>query len=333
MPGFVEQKDVKYYGKLLEGHLTQHEPLFFKLDEAENWGYNPNENFHTSTADLELGLEEFAYYTKEHFGMAGFYDGMSNDIPIVDVQAGELGRVKTAMLINGARWSYFTLKKMEAAQKVGFNVPLLDVVADSQEAMGTFINRRTHEIILYGAPNRGMYGLYSQPQITQMKIDVNLYTASTEQLYKIFLTIIQAFTDVSLITNARMQDWKIPERLLKRMAEPYTNVEGVLNGYTLYKMITSSDMGYNINSLTSARENSGANLVDKEVIPSDYGNRDRIIIKTTTPCLQRKFYARQQFAPQKIDSVNWEQVSFAATTGLFAPRPNRIMYVDFLNGN
>lgn len=328
MPSFVEQNQIKYYGKYLEEQLIKHQKEFYKTDTLEHWGLNPDENFHTAYPDLRIGMDKMAFYTKENFGSAGIYDGMSNDIPIVNTQAGKLGEVNKVILMNAAEWSYFDLQQMEFAESTGYS-PTMDVIRGNQEAMGEFIDRKTHEIILYGEPEREIYGLYNQPGITQLKLDVELYNPAVtpQDLYKIFLTIIQAFSDFSLITNPSMQDYKLPERFLKRLAEPYSN----LTGTTLYQMLTSSQLGYNVSSISSARENSGLHLYQKNVFPSLLANRDRIIIKTTTPSISRNYYARTQFPPTEVDSIKWRQISFSGTTGLYTIRPNRVMYVDFLN--
>ena len=329
MPDY-NSAQISFLGRYLKDQLVKYISNFFEIDQAEFWGLNLSLNFHVAHSDLPIGLEEIRYFAKQRFGQSAIYDGVATDIPVVDVLMGELGRVPTAIFINAAKWNYFDLEKQKTAENTGLNVPTLNIVSESQSAMAEYLNRREHYTVLYGVEERPigerkLYGIYNQPRANIVLSSQNFYNLPTENLYTIFLDLIHQFIESSLVSSSKQIEIKIPERLMRKMAEPYNQVSGV----TLYEMITGDKVGYGISRITSARENEGANLLEHKV--RDDSQYDRIIFKTTTPCLQRSFYARNTLPIFQINSLTWEQVSFSATTGVFCPRLNRLMYVDFKN--
>lgn len=331
MPPFVGSlaNPEAIYARYLKEQLTKYISKLYLADTAEWWGYNNSLNFHNAVGDLPIGLDEIEYFTKQTYGEAAIYDGTGTDIPVVDVQLARLGKVKAVILINAAKWTRFDLDTQRVAESSGTAYPRLNIISEGVENMAEYLNRREHGIILYGIPKRGIFGLYNQPDVQTLDYSIaNIYDpaiVTPQDLYEIFLTWVHTFMQSALISNSKMIVVKIPERLMRRLAEPYSEQTGT----TVYEMITG-DKGYSVKEITHAVENEGDNLILQGIMPAG-SKRDRIIFKTTTPVLERSFYARNTLPAFQLSSLLYEQVSFSSTTGLYCPKKNRILYIDIRN--
>lgn len=329
-------------GRYAKEQLIRYEDKFFEVDIDEFWGLNPDLNFHTSIADLPLGIEEIQYYGKEYYGSAAIYDGAATDIPVVDVSLSrDRESYRSAIFINGAKWTRFELEKQREADRSKIGIPSLSLIAEFQRAMAMYLNNREHYTVLYGIPDRGLYGLYNQPGVTTLDVPINLYDEGIggQAIYNQLISWIDQFVREAKLTSRNQVEIKIPDKLMKRLSIliPVVDTAGLpantiyTGAYTtIYEMLTSSVRGQPIKRITSALENEGDNLEYWQVFPAGR-QRDRIIFKATTEVLERHFYPREQLPIWQIDSLRYEQISFSGTTGLFARRKNRMMYVDFKN--
>lgn len=330
-------------GRYAKEQLIRYEDKFFEVDIDEFWGLNPDLNFHTASSDLPLGIEEIQYYSKEYYGSAAIYDGAATDIPVVDVSlTRDKESYRSALFINGAKWTRFELEKQREADRSNIGIPSLSLIAEFQRAMSMYLNNREHYTVLYGIPDRGIYGLYNQPSVTTLDVNINLYdeTIGAQQIYNLLIAWIDQFVREAKLTSRNQVEIKIPDRLMKRFSLliPVVDTAGLppntiyTGAYTtIYEMLTTNTRGQAIKRITSAVENEGDNLEYWQVMTTGR-QRDRIIIKATgADVLERHFYPREQLPIWQIDSLRYEQISFSGSTGLIARRRNRLMYIDFKN--
>ncbi len=320
---------IEWAGQFLLSQLTKYQGRFYELDEAEFWGLNSELNFHSILPDLPLGLEQIEFFTKNYFGQSALFTGNATDIPVVNVQIAPLGRVPVAIFINAANWNFFQLQREAVAQSSQISIPSINVISESQAAAAEYMNRRQHYVSLYGIPERGIKGIYNLDGVYTMDIDINLYdpAVTPQMIYEIFLNIIQTGTENCLVTNSMLLEVKIPERLNKRLAEPYSEMTGT----TIKEMLTDPNKGYAVAKITSARENEGESLYRVGVFEEAWRNKDRILVKRVDAGIMRHVYPRRSLPVFQKNSLTWEQVNIEATSGTYLPNTNRVMYVDFKN--
>lgn len=318
--------DYAAIGGYLSSQLMSFRPNFYDVDLGEFWALNPQLNFVKRNPDLRLGAQEIAFFTRKYFGQAAIYDGKGSDIPIVSHQT-SMGKVPAIILIDGAEWNVFDLQAEQVANSAGLGVPRTSLTATNYVAMADFLNRREHYITLYGVPDRGVYGILDYPGIHKVDYAANnLYddTVTPIQLYRLFISWIQVFMARAALTSARQVEIKVPERLLLRLTEPYSDQAP---GATVHEMITVTGKGYTVASISSAAELEGTNLHAN--LPALPVGKDRIIFKASSDAFEQDYHARETTPEVMVNPITWQVAAYSGLSSVYAPRPARIMYVDF----
>lgn len=340
--GFVQ--NASPYGMFLQEQLRRTLPKLYEVNYDELWALNAQTSLHTAIADLPLGLEFFEAYAMSDAGqMAALYDGLGDDIPVVDVQIGKLPPVPVAVFIQGAWWSEMDLQKMQTAQSAGLQMPTMDIVSAKQKKVGDYFNRREHYTALYGYPKKGLYGIFSLRGVNKQdntfqpyKKTAGAYDVTTKQLYDDLSDLIYAFMTRARISNPSQVVMVLPPKLARRSIEIYNDPNNItVTGMTVKQMLQSQELGLGINILDSRNELAGDSLT--QYVPNESNTAmfdstyDRIMFKTTGYNLERHFYPRRPKPVFQVNSLKYEQVTLGATSGIMNFEPEKVWYYDFKN--
>jgi hypothetical protein len=326
----------------LKEQLTRTLPRLYEVNYTALWGLDNSLNFHQAIGDLPLGLDFLQAYYKEDAGqMAALYDGMGDDAPTVDVSLGKK-EFPAAVFIQGARWNLMDIEKLRVASEIRTDLPSVNIVAAKQDTVAAYFNRREHHTVLYGYPKKSIYGIFSQRGIATADSTFapyvkasNAYTVSTAVLYEDLVDIIWQFVNRAKLTSPAQVQMKIPPRLGRRLVEIYKTTAGESVGMTVQQMLRSTELGLGINSITVHNELQGSEL-NKYVI-NEAGNgyypttSDRIVFKATTYNPERHFFARRPFEPFRRSTLEFEQVTIGATSGILNLEDEFVWYYDFSN--
>lgn len=335
------------YGLFLQQQLTKTLPTLYKVNYDDLWALDPAMSLHNAIADLPLGLEFFDAYTMADTGqMAALYDGMGDDVPVVDVTLASLPPVKVAVFIQGAFWSEMDLQRMQVAQASGTAMPTVNIVQAKQAAVGEYFNRREHYTALYGYPKKGLYGIFSLRGLatpdaifTPYVKAAGAYTMRSKELYEALTDLIYAFMDRARVSSPTQVQMVIPPKLDRRLVETYSDInqQGISagTGMTVKQMLQSTELGMGVNLITARNELKGENLA--LYVPNESGTGmfdptfDRIMFKTRAYNLDRHYYARRPKPVFQVNSLKFEQVTLGATSGIVNYEPEKVWYYDFKN--
>lgn len=326
----------------LANQLTQTLPRIYQVNQDILWGLNPALNFHRAIADLPLVAEEIQYFVQENLGqIPAIYDGNADDIPTVDVSIGGK-KVKAAMFALSTVWNILQIEKQRLAAQINNDIPSLNLVAAKQSAVADFFNRGEHYTVLYGYPKLGIRGIFSQQSSAQIDDTftpyvkaAGAYTMNTATLYDDLVSMVYAFMSRARLSSPAQVQMKVPPALARRLVEVYKTSAGESTGMTLMAMLKSVDLGMGIASIDTHNELQGSEL--NKYVPNESGTamystaRDRIVFRATTAEIERHYYARRPFPPYQRSTLEWEQVTVGATTGIINPFPEYIWYYDFSN--
>lgn len=368
MPVFANQPEAEIITRYIEEQVTKYLPGFYTPDMGDYWGYDSSMNMHTSRSDLPIAIDQIQGFTRDLYGSAAIWNGKSTDIPTVDFVIGKLPPIRAAILVSAMTYDEFDLYRQTASRTTQTWMPSVDLISTKTAAVGEFIDRREHEIILYGYKPKKMYGLYNQP-IDPHNITTNFYTANPDQVYDAFLDLIYRFKQRTFLSSGARIEIKIPSKLVKVLSKPYSYAEivgtssaRITGATTIWSLLTDPKQnGYFIGKITSADENEGIHLNNwinensKDGAPDTKypTTKDRIIFKVTSPdsgvkttpltggfnnnknapTLMRHFFPRRMMPTKPMGYLSYHKLAFSATTALWTPRKNRLMYVDFPNGN
>lgn len=334
--------DVKKTTQYMNGQLVKYLPNFYKVEYTEQWGLDPRQNFHQAIGDLPLGIETIeAFYESDGGQMAALYDGIGDDVPIVDVEIGSKS-YKAAIFVQGCAWNLMALEKERLAATLGMNIPSLNLVATKQRLVVEYFRRRENHTVLYGYPSKGIRGIFSLQDVTTSDATFTpyiksggAYTLDTAALYEDLIDIIYAFMARAKLSSPSQVSIKLPPRLGRRMVEIYKTTAGESIGLTLNQMLRSTDLGLGVASVEVHNELAGAELAKYVWNEAASGYHDptydRIVLKSANYNPTRHFYAPNQFAPFQRSTMNFEQVSLMSTTGILNHEPDKFWYYDFLN--
>jgi hypothetical protein len=334
--------DIKKSSYYLREQLTKTLPRIYDVNYTQLWGLNNAINYHQSIGDLPLGLEFLDVWMKENLGqIPAIYDGNSDDIPVVDVEIGKKS-YKAAMFALANEWNILQIEKQRLADQLNTLIPSLNLITTKQDAVADYFNRGEHYTILYGYPKVGIRGIFSQAGIAQndatfqpYKKAAGAYTVTTAQLLEDLIDIIMQFVQRAKLTSPSQVQMKIPPRLARRLIEMYKTTAGESIGMTIQQMLKSSELGLGIGAIDVHNELQGSEL--NKYVPNESAtgfyptNRDRIVFKATTYQAERHFYARRPFTPYQRSTLQYEQVTIGATTGIINIYPEYYWYYDFDN--
>lgn len=316
-------------GLYLQDQLSKYKSSLYDIDTGEFWALNPNLNFIKRNADLPLGANDLVMFNRQYFGSAAIYDGKGSDIPIVSYM-NKMGKVPALIVIDGAEWNKFDLEKEELANSANRGLPRQSLTSINYLAMADFITRREHYLTLYGDETRNFFGLYNQPGITKIDYAVaNVYdpvAVTPLALYRLFITWIGQFMAQSLNSRSQQIEIKIPERLMSRLSEPFSDASPEI---TVFQMLTDPSKGRSVGSITSAIEGEGQNLIQN--ITGLAANRDRLIFKSSGDALEQDFYPRDVSPEVMVNPITWQVVSYSGISSVYTGRSNRVMYIDIRN--
>lgn len=333
----------KQIGTYLNEQLIKYDTALYELDFSELWGLDSTLNWANSVGDLPLGLEEIRYFAKGTTGgMAVEYDGVSDDIPVIEIDMAMMGKFKAAMFTRAIAWDWLELERQKVAEQLNQVIPSLNTVSEKLRLLGEFFNRREHFTILYGLQEKGIYGLYTQKGIASSDTLFKPYAKtgqnwvmSPRELYNDFRSLVFKFRDRSRMTSVRGIDIKVPPLLNERLSEMYYDQANQETGKTIKQMLLDPTVGLGINSITDHNEQQGSELnkyVWNEGNTAMYPtNQDRIIFKVSNYKIDRHFYARKTFPTFQTSSTKYEQVAVSATTGLMLKDTSKMWYLDFSN--
>jgi hypothetical protein len=333
------------YGLFLQQQLTRTLPTLYKVKYDDLWALNPAQSLHNAIADLPLGLEFIDAYAMGDTGqMAALYDGLGDDVPVVDVTLAKLPPIKTAIFIQGAWWTEFELERMKTAIALGTNFPTLDIVQAKQAAVGEYFNRREHYTSLYGYPKKGLYGIFSLRGISTpdatftpyRKVNGD-YVVTTKQLYDDITSLVYMFMERARLTSPNQVIMVVPPKLERRLVEIYIDTAGNMfrTGLTVKQMLQSTELGMGVNLITSRMELQGTDLT--KYVPNESNTAmydptfDRIMFKSVNYELERHYYPRRPKPVFPVNSIKYEQITIGATSGIMNFEPERVWYYDFKN--
>ena len=318
------------FGLYLEDNLTVKSSVLYEEDKAKRyWMKNPSLNMTRIIPDLPLGVRNLETgFTLTEYGTAAIYDGQSNDIPLVDVLL-ESGKMVPALIfITGAKWSQFDLITERNAKRNGTNIPSLSIISRKLKAMGTWLNEREHDSLLYGIPNRNFYGLTNQPDVTTVDTAAtvpNFYDGTTQAIYEQFLEWIADFMDAADLTSSSQVHVKIPESFKRILAMPYDGANP--SGGTLWSMLTNSDQAYYIGKITANKELEGTNLNEKGILP--VATKDMFIFQAMDDPdgLETHIFPRTRTEVKPNMLLDYLVGSYSSMSTLFLNKPETMQYL------
>jgi hypothetical protein len=328
----------------LKEQLTKTLPRIYSVEYAELWGLDPTLNYHQATADLPLGLEQIDAWIKDNLGrIPALFDGQAGDIPTVDVEIGKKS-FKVALFALKTDWNLLQIEKERVANINNQFMPNMNLIATKQDAVADFFNRGDHNTILWGYPKVGIRGLFTQTGIattdnsfTPYKKTSGTYDVSAMQLYEDFVAIINSFMVRAKLTSATRVQMKLPRKLHMRLLEIPTTSNGntIAGGATIKQLLRSTEIGLGVSDIQEHDELHGATLNANAWNDSATGflpaNRDRIMFKAIGYQPQRSFYTRRPFSPFQLSTIDYEQITIGATTGIMNLQPEKTWYYDFSN--
>jgi hypothetical protein len=334
--------NTKIIGHFLEKSLTKTLNRIYETQYTKLWGTDPALNFHQAIGDLPLTLDYIEAYSKSDGGqMAALYDGTGDDVPVVELAIGSR-KYPAAMFIQGAHWNLLHVEKQRMAESLGQSVPTLNIITAKQDLVAEYFNRREHYTVLYGYPKVGIRGIFSQLGIATIdgtfqpyKKAAGAYTLTTALLYEDIIDILYAFMARAKLTSLAQIEIKIAPRLGRRMVEIYKTSAGESVGLTLMQMLQSTELGLGVTSVDVHNELAGDNL--NKYVWNDSGTgmypvtSDRMVLKAATYDPERHFYARRPFAPYQRSTLEYEQITVGATTGVINLVDESMMYYDYSN--
>lgn len=334
--------DVKKTNHYLSDQLAINVGRIYNVNQDLLWGLNPDLNLHTAQADLPLVAEEMRMFYRENLGqIPAIYDGNADDIPTVDVSVGSR-TVKAAMFALASKWNILQLEKERLNAQINNNVPGFNLVAAQQDAVAEFFNKGEHYTVLYGYPKIGIRGIFSQQNSARVDATftpyvkaANAFTMTTATLYDDLVSIIYAFMSRARLSSPAQVEMKVPPALGRRLVELYVNGAGVSTNMTVRGMLQSVDFGMGIAKIDVHNELQGSEL--NKYVPNESGTamyattNDRIVLKATTMPLERHYYPRTPFPSHQRSTLEWEQITLGATTGIISSYPESIWYYDFSN--
>lgn len=324
------------YGLYLAGQIKKTISKLYEINYDELWALDPSQNLHNAISDLPIGLEEIDAYAIGDTGqMAALYDGMGDDVPVVDITLGKLPSVKVAVFIQGCFWTEMELEKMAAAT---LEIPSLNIVALKQKKVGDYLSRREHFTALYGYPNKGLYGIFSlrglrvpDAAFQPYKKVAGEYSLTPAQLYEDLVDLIYSFMDRSKVSSPSQVQMVIPPKLARRLVQ----TDGTDQAMTIRQKLASTELGMGVNTIITRNELKGSNLalfVPNETNTGMYDQTyDRIMFKASSYVLERHYFPRKPKPVFQVNSLKYEQVSISATSGIVSYEPEKVMYYDFKN--
>jgi len=138
------------------------------------------------------------------------------------------------------------------------------------------------------------------------------------------------------LTSATRVQIKLPRKLHRRLLEIYQTANGnMIGGATIKQLLRSTDMGLGVTDIQEHDELHGATLNQYAWNDTATGylpaNRDRIVFKAVGYNPQRNFYSHRPFQPFQLSTLDYEQITIGATTGIMNLQPEKTWYYDFSN--
>lgn len=335
--------DFEQTNLFLKDELKRTLPTLYRNEYDELWGLNPARNFHQAIGDLPLGLEFIEAWIQSDAGkMAALYDGLSDDIPLVEITFGKK-QIPVAMFVQGMDYNTLQVEKYRLAQQLGQHIPSMNIISAKQNTVRDYLDRREHHIVLYGVPKKGIPGIFSiatpdddatfRPYVKA----ADAFTMGTHELYNFFKDLIYRFISNAKLSTPSQVGIKIPPALNMRLLEIYQPPTGVTTTgvTTVRQMLLSETLGMGIGSIESHNELQGAEL-NKHLRNSNQTgmhptNRDRIVLKAIGYNATRHFYTRRTFPVFQTHTLRFEQMTIQATSGLMNIRPEKYEIYDFDN--
>jgi hypothetical protein len=313
--------DVIGAGKFLRSELAQYDSTLYATQYPEYW--LANGKYHRSRGDLMLGVRELVSGRVDFVGAANIYDGKSTDIPLSDFGITE-DRYKARVIISGAQWNVFDLAANEAARRNAL-LPQRDFVSLKMDAMKQSIDRRVHELGVYGSTPQAMNGMFSGAQVEIKSISTDVYALSADDLYQFFLDEIGDFRRDSKLT-AEVTGMLVPEAINIKLARRFTaNADG-----TPRLLLTSADRGMSVQNIIPVNELESAYL-EANGVQSSGTNKDRIMLGSLDDerTLLRQFYPMDRtevtLAP---DGITYQVTGYTAVTEMQFRTPYKVRYLD-----
>ena len=149
--------DTTQLGLYLQQQLTEYDPKLIRTQYQQAWtidGFN-----HVTVGDLPVAVKQISSTMIDETGEAAVYDGLTFDIPLVEVGADTVN-FKTLMFVIGCKWNEFQVQEaLFASKNPGMTVA--DPIAERFGAMKRKMDQKMHDTILYGDRARNFNGFFN----------------------------------------------------------------------------------------------------------------------------------------------------------------------------
>lgn len=274
------------------------------------------------SGQLPDGVEFIKQYRQDYTGMSARFNGISTDIPTVDITMTSYDW-RVAQWVIGANWNETEITYYQRAQSAGEITRSMGPVQMKMLAASRIIGENINKAIAFGDTN--FKGFLNHPDVPLVTETTSPYTLTAPNLYTYFNSLLGTLAETSLIP-ANQFTLLLPPALYRKLTLPFDTTSPNI---TPFGMLTDPAKGIYFADIEMLPELSYTRLEAGGVFPSGT-NKDRFVIYQRTPeVVSRMTSPLRTTEPLRVQQLHWNVAMHQRSSEVMVRQPMRILYRDF----
>lgn len=301
----------------LKQELTRSRAEIYQAKRGALWAYNGL--FIPTQATLQPGERSIEVYTQDFTGSSKRYNGVSNDIPTVNISMSSKS-YKIADWVVGADWNIYQLQQHQLAQSAGLR-NLGGFISERVNAMSRAISEAINKAVIFGQSD--FKGFLGSSDVTLQVETTAPYTLTSFDLYTYFAGVSADFVAESKLSPNQLT-LAVPDALYRKLTQ-ISVVAGVAT--SAYQLLTDSTFGSSFGQIAKISELTFSEL-EANGVQAVGSNRDRFIVYYNSPeTLLRETYPVKFTEPLPTqDGLHYAVSAYQGSTEVQIREPLYIRY-------
>lgn len=301
----------------LKQELTKSRAEIYQAKRGALWAYNGQ--FIPTQATLVPGEKSIEIYTQDFSGQSKRYNGISNDIPTVNISMSSKS-YRVADWVVGAEWNIYQLQQHQLAQSAGLR-NLGGFISERVNAMARSISEAINKAVIFGQSD--FKGFLSNSDVTTQVEATAPYTLSTFDLYSYLAGVSADFVTESKLSPNQLT-LAVPDALYRKLTL-VTIVGGIAT--SAYQLLTDSTFGASFGQIVKISELTFSEL-EANGVQAVGTNRDRFVVYYNSPeTLLRETYPVKMTEPLPTpDGLHFAVSAYQGSTEVQVREPLYIKY-------